>query len=260
MLRFFRIVRKSLIESNQMKKYIWYAIGEILLVVVGILIALQINNWNELRKERQETEIIKHNLFNEFEQNKAVLYERIALLEQSIDHSIAILKIIGTEVDMTHQSLLDSLLTQSMYYGNFNPSNSALQELIQSGKLKLISDDILKKHLFDWPQLLEDTNEDFKNQDLTANQFLVPYLTKKISFRNLGSLKNSGVEVGKSNLTTEGYSNIVHDIEFENLIAEITLWHTIMLRHYEELDILAFDILERLSNQNELPAIYGQAK
>ncbi len=52
MLSFFRRIRKSLIESGSVRKYLLYAIGEIALVVVGILIALQINNWNQLRKEK----------------------------------------------------------------------------------------------------------------------------------------------------------------------------------------------------------------
>lgn len=51
MIKFFRQIRKSLIEQNKMGKYFKYALGEILLVVIGILIALQINNWNENRKE-----------------------------------------------------------------------------------------------------------------------------------------------------------------------------------------------------------------
>ncbi|MBO6793651.1 MAG: hypothetical protein JJ895_07060 [Balneolaceae bacterium] len=52
MLRFFRNIRQKLLENGNISKYFWYAFGEILLVVIGILIALQINNWNEDRKER----------------------------------------------------------------------------------------------------------------------------------------------------------------------------------------------------------------
>jgi len=52
MLRFFRKIRQRLLTDNKFSKYLLYAIGEILLVVIGILIALQIDNWNENRKTR----------------------------------------------------------------------------------------------------------------------------------------------------------------------------------------------------------------
>ena len=52
MLTFFRRIRKGLLGSGEARKYMLYAIGEISLVVLGILIALQINNWNESRKDR----------------------------------------------------------------------------------------------------------------------------------------------------------------------------------------------------------------
>ena len=54
MLTFFRRIRKALLGSGQVRKYLIYAIGEIALVVIGILIALQINNWNEWRKSQQK--------------------------------------------------------------------------------------------------------------------------------------------------------------------------------------------------------------
>ena len=54
MIKFFRKIRQKLLTENKFSKYLLYAIGEIVLVVIGILIALQINNWNEQRKEKQE--------------------------------------------------------------------------------------------------------------------------------------------------------------------------------------------------------------
>ena len=56
MLGFLRRIRRSLIDQGHLKKYFIYAIGEIILVVAGILIALQINNWNEQRKSRTEAQ------------------------------------------------------------------------------------------------------------------------------------------------------------------------------------------------------------
>ncbi len=53
MIKFFRHIRKDLMEKNKTGKYLKYAIGEIVLVVIGILIALQINNWNEHQKKQK---------------------------------------------------------------------------------------------------------------------------------------------------------------------------------------------------------------
>ena len=58
MINFFRKIRHKLADNNQFLKYSRYAIGEIVLVVVGILIAVQINNWNEARKAELEEKII----------------------------------------------------------------------------------------------------------------------------------------------------------------------------------------------------------
>jgi len=53
MINFFRRIRKKMADDNKPLKYARYAIGEIVLVVIGILLALQVNNWNETQKERK---------------------------------------------------------------------------------------------------------------------------------------------------------------------------------------------------------------
>lgn len=72
MLRFFRNIRQKLIEQENVRKYIWYALGEILLVMIGILLALQVNNWNEERLIKLKTievlKEIKQNLYQDLEQ------------------------------------------------------------------------------------------------------------------------------------------------------------------------------------------------
>ncbi|MGB5395146.1 MAG: DUF6090 family protein, partial [Lutimonas sp.] len=67
MISFFRKIRQNLLSQRNTSKYLKYALGEIILVVLGILIALQVNNWNELRKQGHEEIIIKEGLNAEFE-------------------------------------------------------------------------------------------------------------------------------------------------------------------------------------------------
>lgn len=69
MLRFFRKMRKALVPENRFGRYFFYAMGEIVLVVIGILIALQINIWNELRKQRQKDVIFLKNMKTEIIQD-----------------------------------------------------------------------------------------------------------------------------------------------------------------------------------------------
>ena len=91
MLGFLRKIRKSLIESGSVSRYVLYAVGEIALVVIGILIALQINNWNEWRKDRiKETKILEdlvENLelnANTLERQMEVGFKRDSLSSQII--------------------------------------------------------------------------------------------------------------------------------------------------------------------------------
>ena len=67
MIKFFRHIRKRLIGENRFSKYLLYAIGEIILVVIGILIALQINNWNEARKNTKTENEYYCRLLEDFE-------------------------------------------------------------------------------------------------------------------------------------------------------------------------------------------------
>lgn len=101
MLKFFRKIRQQLIGEGQVKKYLFYAIGEILLVVLGILIALQINNWNEQNKNRQAENKALTDLYYEFEKS----FERF----QDMDNRISDLR--GNMVnDLAYQNLVIGLI------------------------------------------------------------------------------------------------------------------------------------------------------
>lgn len=78
MIKFFRHIRQNLIMENKTSKYLKYAIGEIVLVVIGILIALQINNWNERRKEHLTERILLMSLNEDLSRNKEIIERNIS--------------------------------------------------------------------------------------------------------------------------------------------------------------------------------------
>ena len=78
MIKFFRNIRQRMIKENRVSKYLLYAIGEIVLVVIGILIALSINSWNEDRLDKKEVAIY-------LEQIRTELAFDIKVFEKDLD-------------------------------------------------------------------------------------------------------------------------------------------------------------------------------
>ena len=116
MIKFFRKIRKRLLSENKVSRYMLYAIGEIILVVTGILIALQINNWNENRKlDIKEKGLLKE-LNLDFKSNKVQLDSIVLHNERSLfacNRVKELSKAFNPEnpkVDATNVHLIDSLM------------------------------------------------------------------------------------------------------------------------------------------------------
>ena len=158
MIKFFRQIRKSLIEKNQMGKYFKYAVGEILLVVIGILIALQINNYNELRKNRNlESEYIER-LLEDLKEDKAIIQ---AVLDYQLEVTFHAKKAITVFENLEEKNLNPIQKIINLYQASQiqdpSPASSTYKELIASGQINLIEDDFLKTAMIryyeiDWTQ------------------------------------------------------------------------------------------------------------
>ena len=92
MIKFFRHIRQSLIMENKTSKYFKYAIGEIILVVIGILIALQINTWNEQRKEQQQLKIALTSIYQDLVGDSTLIFNRIPLAKLRYNAIEALIK------------------------------------------------------------------------------------------------------------------------------------------------------------------------
>ena len=131
MIKFFRKIRQNLLTEGKTGKYFKYAIGEIALVVIGILIALQINNWNEFRKERiVESNILKEILVN-LDTDIKSLDLKINECNEFITHSTRVLQNLQNKTPIT-----DSLkyhYSALVGHGNFQPTTIAYENLKTKG-------------------------------------------------------------------------------------------------------------------------------
>ncbi|MCW8980450.1 MAG: DUF6090 family protein [Altibacter sp.] len=165
MLKFFRNIRRGLLTENRFGKYVLYAIGEIILVVIGILIALSINNANERRITREKEQTYLKGLENEFEASKLKLQTLIEVNKRSYQSAKALLVLLQDTATTPEEARLSQLLYDAFAFEiAYNPNNSLLDEIINSGSLNAISNDDLRLYLTSWESIIE--NIRIQEQDL----------------------------------------------------------------------------------------------
>ena len=144
MLKFFRIIRQRLLTENKFNKYLIYALGEIALVVIGILIALQINNWNQNRIENQIEKRLLKELFENLSFNEKVLKASIQEEYKCITSIKAVLKVL--ENKLPYQDSMDYHFGRAEYSDDIVLSSTAFRS-IESRGFDIISSDSLRKSI-----------------------------------------------------------------------------------------------------------------
>ncbi|MCA0932447.1 hypothetical protein LCM02_08290 [Lutimonas saemankumensis] len=145
MLKFFRKIRWRLAANNQFFKYSRYAIGEIVLVVIGILIALQINNWNEERKDIINKKLFKRALIEDLQKDTANQNHVIQVAEIHI-------KVFGEIItklekpDVTFDTIVKLYTSGSMSkMGILPPNKTTFQSLMSTGNIKVFTEDEIQE-------------------------------------------------------------------------------------------------------------------
>lgn len=161
MIKFFRHIRKKLLSENKMGKYFKYAIGEILLVVIGILIALQINTWNQNRLNKKEAKSIIASIHEDLVKDTLLLHNKIKSYENLLEYN--------QELTNRFRDEKANLDTYKEAVREFNPvfetlksfNNTTLSSIESTGKIELLND-ILKKEILEYKNLqtisLSETN------------------------------------------------------------------------------------------------------
>ncbi len=184
MLRFFRSLRQRLLTENKFSKYLLYAIGEILLVVIGILIALQVNTWNEERVEQAEEQAILRQLKTEFTLNLAQLDDKIRAKEGLMSSAKTLFSYIDDPEGRTQDSV-DFHLGRTIPFSTFDP---IVSDLASSGALRLIRSDSLKLMLSLWTSDIQSVQEDELSWKFYRNNYYVPFLVENYQLRTIRDL------------------------------------------------------------------------
>ena len=137
-MKFFRKIRRSLISDGKTIRYLKYAIGEIILVVIGILIALSINNWNQKRIQHKEELKYYTNIKRQLLEDNQVIRNNIDFNQFYYEQYQFAIELI----ENNDKSKLDSLgiiAVNLLEYSDFHQETNAYQSLVNSGEIKLLN-------------------------------------------------------------------------------------------------------------------------
>ena len=147
-------------EKNKTGKYLKYAIGEIILVMIGILLALQVNNWNQQRIATQKEQLLLQALHNEFIENQSQFENVIArheLAMASTQYVIAQFPIDPKRINLN--TFKEKMKNWGRWY-SFNPSQGVIRSLVNTSSFELISNTELRRLLVSWEDVLADYREE----------------------------------------------------------------------------------------------------
>ncbi|WP_343487115.1 DUF6090 family protein [Allomuricauda sp. d1] len=235
MIKFFRKIRQKLLSENKFSKYLLYAIGEILLVMIGILLALQVNNWNENRKTQKQEQVLLNQLKNEFQDNIKQLNNKIQVREYIINSAKYLFNAIDGQPTKNNDSLVFHL-HRTLYIPTFNVNSKSF---FNSRDIHLLQNDSLKNLLTSWPTKVDETNEEELILVNYRDNNYIPFLSKHIQMRNLYSqveqdmgMRNLIYPEGTQYLDTivgikklyNDVSNVLGEEDFEDQLGFITLY------------------------------------
>ena len=221
MIKFFRKIRQKMMNENKFSKYFLYAIGEIVLVVIGILIALQINNKNQQRISFNEEQVLLKILKNDFTNRLNELEFLNVGRQNAVDIIEQLMSLSDNPPENYDDKVMDSLLAMSTTTYRFNEKFATMDMLFNSGKVNSLSNDSLKFLLSNWPANVEEMLEE---QRLIVTNFheLEKSLSKYVSLRDIYqkfSWSNYDIpDIGPSTIQKD-YKGLLNDTKFENQIA-----------------------------------------
>ena len=237
MLRFFRKIRKDLMEQKNTQKYLLYALGEILLVVIGILIALQIDTWNESKKQQKASRDFITRLQKEVRINIEYAKSEMETEEAQIHAARTILSFFNNPGQEGIRSELDSLIYIILSNNTLEIVSGTLNEGFNTGNIAIITPDSLRSALYNLPSLIEEIRKQEEIDREDVNGHFTEFLYYNYNYRNMDNRFSpyKGI-IGPTKFTEYDNQGLLDSNAFENMV-DNRYWNCMeQLRHLQEMN------------------------
>jgi hypothetical protein len=220
MIKFFRHIRQNLLNEGKTTKYFKYAIGEIILVVIGILIALQINNWNEKRKENRNLRDVYSNLL-------------LDLKADSISYSLNLKDL--KDISFLHEKLYKTgikndttVVLENPNYIRLLPDYNPITIENDPFVATKISNDIIRKEILTYFRNMKDMDDIYSQLDDFIRNKIRVYLGDRKMYNVTSWFENKSKGYSNDTLNFDFIDKteliaLSKDIEFQQILFEASL-------------------------------------
>ncbi|WP_421889439.1 DUF6090 family protein [Marinoscillum sp.] len=261
MMKFFRKIRQKLLTENSFGKYLIYAVGEIVLVVVGILIALSINNWSEKQKDLEKEQLILKQLYSEYQNNLAQLDDKVLMRNEGLEASYVLLD----QID--HPEIIDEEVIYNSFWKivrdpTFDPIKN---DIVGTENLRLIRNEELVRILSNWSSEVYQVQELELEYKKFRTEIIIPCYNRLGVARNLNnalwkdgysppealdkkSLYKFTIKPTKKSLN---FQEILADVELEGIISEVITFNQVTNLQSQTLRARMEDMLKIIEQEIE---------
>lgn len=214
MIKFFRKVRQKLLSENKLNKYLLYAFGEIILVVIGILIALQINNWNQNRLEKLKSVDYHKRIVEDLDLNIQTFTWDSTRSSNMTKRMIKSLKSLEKpKISKGEMDTLDYSLRNYFQFVRINTNLNTYDEIKSSGDIGLIYNKDLRKSINSYLTYLSAIGKiyDGLSEQVNERTFLDPYIKQEVSIDAKTKIIFDFDQIRKDKLVINTLSRYAHN-------------------------------------------------
>jgi len=250
MVKFFQRIRRKMLSQNKFTNYIIYAIGEIVLVVIGILIALQINNWSENRKARATETVYLKELLEDYEINLQKSEEVTSRIEEVLPKLTGLLEQSALEQPTISVDSINDAFRLLNSMPAYSSTDRAYNNLIGSGDFKLITNAEIKTAIADYYKALDIVKLVQNTHEMQLVNAFQPYIMEYLDYQAVSMIRVENYTLPES-VEKEKILSVFHDRKFRNIITLKFDILTDLLELNQGLQIINEKLVTLLKQQTE---------
>ncbi|WP_133085488.1 DUF6090 family protein [Winogradskyella aurantia] len=235
-------------ETGKTGKYFKYAIGEIILVVIGILIALQINNWNQNRLDRHIERDTLINLRLDLHSAMAQLDNKIMQNNLYRFYDSTAMELIHSKTEVPNDSITKLLLAH-IFTPTFDPELGTLNEILNTGKMEIIQNKSLRKHISSWNRYMDELSEVDNRLIYLDDNFKTPLYMKILPYRNSFNyvIKPNSASLLAEPLPSSNFQSLPNEffytMEFESMLANYLIYGIVQGERLDDIKTKIIDMI-----------------